>query len=221
MAATQPTSKIAWATITPKTRFSLPPPPNVDFIELSIDNPIVLPLADCNFDRIRAYSLPSTFPASKIKSALEECYRLLVRGGTLEMRLIDPIPNPDAGLELRTWVDTHLMLELEKSFIGSRPSLFVPMLCSEIGFSIGKGINYGTSETGEVQKEIQLPIAVNSQEPTLQDRFYCEVGRRIYDDTWGRYVRSAFWENESILNECRERNIPFNYSLLYAVKPNR
>jgi len=167
--------------------------------------------------------MPSIYPAAKLKTILEECYRLLVPGGVLELLLINPIPSANAGPSLQNWVDTNLTLKLERKYISTRPNVLLPMLCDEIGLSTGKetgnaaaGSDYGA------QLDFSFPITVDCPTENFEDGVACEVGRHLYSSMWSSHLdHPPFWENVDILEECRERECEFQCTFLYAVKPSR
>ena len=218
----RPDSMVTWATFRGKIGPQLALPPNVREYRQSLEYPTVFSFPDCSFDHIRASSLPAIWPASKIKAVLEDSYRMLARGGILEIRLMNPIPHASAGPELRNWVDTNLILELEKAFISSRPAILIPMWCREIGFSIGEASSSVSVESRGMQQQILLPIVADSPENNVEEKIQCEVGRSLFSHTWGRYISGCpFWEDEIVLKECREKNMSFSCTILYAMKPNR
>jgi hypothetical protein len=215
----QPNARITYVSTNSQADSIVPLPSNVQVITIPADNPAMLPLADCSFEHIRACSLPSVFPASKLKGMLQECYRLLVPRGVLELLIIDPIPCNNAGPQLRRWIDENLTLNLEKSCMCLRPALLIPLWVEEIGFS-----SFDSPETRERLQEAQqleFPIIPDS---SISSKLDSEVGSSMWQHIWGPYVQSDrpgfkwFWEQEAIAMECMDRGSCFQCKVIFAYR---
>ncbi|KAL9097306.1 MAG: hypothetical protein Q9165_000733 [Trypethelium subeluteriae] len=96
-----------------------------------------LPYPSSSLDTIRTSSLPSLLPSAQIPALLSECHRVLAPGGTLELRLLDPLPDrKTSGPFLRAWIEVRLLLNLEMSFRCTRPSLLIPQWVQAAGFEL-------------------------------------------------------------------------------------
>ena len=194
---------------------------------------------------IRASTLPSLLSAAQIPSLLTECYRVLVPGGTLELRLIDPLPDrKSSGPMLRAWIEVRLLLNLEMSFRCTRPSLLIPQWVQAAGFTLQPGRsrsasqtlkdsfsakrNRSMSEALSLAHTMQVPAAVDNQGVVgayMDEEVGSMVGRELWKDVWGEFVTKRrgeeqwWWENGGCLKEAIERGTKWNILTLLAVKP--
>ena len=225
LAALQPNARITYISTSSHSDSMIHLPSNVERITISPDSAARLPLADSSFDHVRACSLPSAFPASKLKGMLQECYRLLVPRGALELHIMDPIPCPDAGPELRRWIDDNLTLNLEKAFICQRPALLIPLWVKEIGFSLFDGPEDIKNSGKHLEtQQLEFPIVPDSSEVSSDTRLESEVGHSMWQDMWGSHVQSEgegfkwFWEQESVASECMDKRSSVQCRIIFAYK---
>ncbi|CAG8959218.1 hypothetical protein HYFRA_00012576 [Hymenoscyphus fraxineus] len=142
-----------------KSPLSPKPYPNIHPLSVP-DLNTQLPYTNNTFTSIHAFSLPAQFPASSIPGLLKECHRLLTPSppsptnpslspesisptspsfptrpeGILHLTIIDPCPLPSTlGPLLRTWLDNHLLLNLEKQFRCINPSRLFPEWLRDAG----------------------------------------------------------------------------------------
>lgn len=96
-----------------------------------------LPYAPRSLTHIRSATLPALLPASQIPDLLRECHRVLVPGGILEMRIIEPLPEREStGPKMRQWVEERIVLNLERQFRTARPGTLVEGWVRGAGFNV-------------------------------------------------------------------------------------
>ena len=184
-----------------------------------------LPYPSCSLDLIRASTLPSLLPSAQIPALLAECHRILRPGGTLELRLLDPLPDRHgSGPLLRAWIEVRLLVNLELSFRCTRPSLLIPQWARDTGFALRKA----DAETQGMALRMEVPAANDDQGVVgayVDEQVGSMVGRELWKDVWGGFVSESegderwWWENEGCLKEATERGTKWSISTLVAVKP--
>ncbi|KAF2463415.1 uncharacterized protein BDR25DRAFT_245667, partial [Lindgomyces ingoldianus] len=163
---------------------------------------------------IQADTLAASFPASRILSVLQESHRVLAPDGVMEFRIVDPLPDPKTvGNLLNHWIEEYLLLNLEKSFRCSRPSLLVPMWIREAGF-----VDYQQSEltatdfSGQLSCIVQKFPAIAYEGASVDERLQVEIGHMVWQTMWGDFVKIEcgmdvrWWEDNEVRKECLERN---------------
>ncbi|KAF7881059.1 uncharacterized protein EAF02_006950 [Botrytis sinoallii] len=108
------------------------------------------------FGAVHAIGLPSLLPSSSIPNILKECHRTLTSSrtstseipasptaisplgitqpGILYLTILDPCPVPSSlGPRLRSWLDTHLTVNLEKQFRCLNPTRLFPLWLADAG----------------------------------------------------------------------------------------
>ncbi|KUJ21433.1 uncharacterized protein LY89DRAFT_577391 [Mollisia scopiformis] len=193
-----------------------------------------LPYASNIFSSIHAFCLPSLLPSSSIPAVLKECYRVLVsapkpsqsttpssntlsnsvepRGGTLCLTILDPSPLPGTlGPRLRTWLDDHLVLNLEKQFRCINPSRLLPDWLADAGLRAkGSTVMY-------VKFFASVP---NLEDERIKQELKSVVGRMLWKEMWGSYVLGEkwWWEDEEVVDECERMGTVWEYAVIEAVK---
>ncbi|KAH7409443.1 hypothetical protein BKA64DRAFT_705208 [Cadophora sp. MPI-SDFR-AT-0126] len=221
-----------------------------------------LPYASNFFSEIHAFSIPSLLPASSIPSILKECHRTLItatkslsnstmlphstnrtntlamsksvnRGGTLHLTILDPSPLPATlGPRLRSWLDSYLILHLEKQFRCLNPSRLFPVWLSDAGlraegstivnvrfFASVAASNSTLASMIGGSKSNSNSGNVEEVENTMQE-LKSIVGRMLWKEMWGSYVQGDrwWWEDQSILEECERMGTVWEYAIIEAVK---
>lgn len=203
LAAFQPTARITYA-FTGSANLAFPFP-NVTPVMISDNDFEGLPIPDASTDHIRSNSLSSVFPALQLKRVLSECNRVLVPGGTIELRVIDPSPDPKEPVhKLQSWMDQYLIFNLEKCFRCLRPNRLIPVWLEEAGFEIDSRTLENTP------RRLRFPCFIKEDSCTVEHRLACEIGRRLWNDVWGNYIESGarhWWEDESIINESDRKSV--------------
>lgn len=210
------------------------------------------------FISITAFSLPYIFPASSIPEILKECRRLLVSplipvsptlpaifnsysrskpskptpGGSLHLTIIDPAPiQATIGPQLRAWLDTYLMINLNRQFRCTLPSRLIPVWLADIGLNGEGSTNIHVRFYASVVNTIPPSGNSNSNSNnTKGDSFGNDehislkmksiVGRMLWKEVWGSFVlgKNWWWEDENIIKECERLGTCWEYSVIEAFK---
>lgn len=142
--------------------------------------------------------------APQLRELLQECYRVLVVGGTLEITVVDPTP-VDVGPALAKWVDEELLLGLEARFRCTRPAALVPL-----------GVRGAGLEMVEGGEACYLPLCVD-QEASAEERLKAELGRWLLRSQYP-FVEQWFWEVDKYMNECVRRGTKLKVVTMFAKK---
>ncbi|CZR67390.1 uncharacterized protein PAC_17289 [Phialocephala subalpina] len=233
-----------------------------------------LPFASGIFSSIHAFNLPSLLPASSIPTILSECHRILTppslpsfsanssqatitpsrpnsspsdsRGGALHLTILDPSPLPGTlGPRLRTWLDDHLVLNLEKQFRCINPSRLFPGWLADAGLRAeGSTVMYvkffasvplsctsslnprasdeleGGFEDVEREEGMQKERGKEREEERVKQELKSVVGRMLWKEIWGSFVLGSkwWWEDESVVDECERMGTVWEYAVIDAVK---
>ncbi|KAF2034931.1 hypothetical protein EK21DRAFT_97134 [Setomelanomma holmii] len=187
-----------------------------DICDASAPNVVPLPYPENYFSHIRASTLPSLVPSSKLPELFRECYKLLAPGGLLEIRIMDAAPvRKTTGPLLRTWIEDRLSVNLERLFRCSKPCLLVPNWLTDAGFDL-------TSPEGE--GNVVLPCAYDSSAADVDKELSTTIGRALWKDIWGTFVDETpeepkwWWEDADILQECLERQTILECRAMFAYK---
>lgn len=190
-------------------------PANVSYLTARDCGAVPLPYPEDYFSHIRASTLPSLVPSSRLPEMFRECYKLLARGGVLEVRVMDAGPvRKTAGPLLRMWIEDRLSTSLEKTFRCSKPCMLVPSWLTDAGFDL-------TEQHGS---DVMLPCAIDSSSNDVHEELSSIIGRSLWRDIWGGFVDEVpseprwFWEDEDIMQECLERRTVFQCRTLLAYK---
>ncbi|KAF2176741.1 hypothetical protein K469DRAFT_645200 [Zopfia rhizophila CBS 207.26] len=180
---------------------------------------VPLPYSDSSFSHIRASTLPSLVPSSKLPQLFRECYRLLATGGMLEIRVMDASPiRKTAGPKMRAWIEDRLSLNLERLFRCSKPCMLVPTWITDAGFDLP------TSHPSAVGQTMKIPCAVAKENSNVDDELSTLIGKELWKDNWGRFIDEVpgqarwWWEDEGVIQECRECRTAFECGTLFAFK---
>jgi hypothetical protein len=190
-------------------------PANVSYLTVRDCGAVPLPYPEDYFSHIRASTLPSLVPSSKLPEMFRECYKLLARGGVMEIRVMDAAPvRKTAGPLLRMWMDDRISNNLERMFRCSKPCLLVPGWLKDAGFDL----------TTSDDADVTLPCAFDPHATDVDMELSTIIWRSLWRDIWGDFVDEVpgepqwFWEDESIMEECLERQTVFECRTLLAYK---
>jgi hypothetical protein len=190
-------------------------PANVSYLTVRDCGAVPLPYPEDYFSHIRASTLPSLVPSSKLPEMFRECYKLLARGGVMEIRVMDAAPvRKTAGPLLRMWMDDRISNNLERMFRCSKPCLLVPGWLKDAGFDL----------TTSDDADVTLPCAFDPYATNVDMELSTIIWRSLWRDIWGDFVDEVpgepqwFWEDESIMKECLERHTVFECRTLLAYK---
>ena len=209
-----------------------------------------LPYASNIFGSIHAFSLPVLLPASSIPILLKECHRTLTsahpntslvvspttlsfplqtKAGCLHLTILDPSPIPSTlGPLLRAWLDTHLIVNLERRFRCINPARLFPLWLADAGLraegstianvrflaSVSHDPDGFSAIEGKVQER-----DVSSAEYTKQE-LKSTVGRMLWKEMWGQFVEGDkwWWEDLELIEECEKIGTCWEYAVIEAVK---
>ncbi|KAF9629233.1 hypothetical protein BFW01_g10436 [Lasiodiplodia theobromae] len=154
LSAIYPKSHISYLTVR-QPLASIPIPANIHPLTVPSAGMLPFPYPSDSFNHIRCATLPSHVPSSKMQPVLRDLLRMLAPGGILELRLVDSTPvRATMGPRLRAWFEDHLMLNLEKEFLCSRPLALFPIWVKDCGLRVLEGGNTGNDL---VIQRLQLP----------------------------------------------------------------
>jgi hypothetical protein len=137
------------------------------------------------------------------------------------MRIVDAIPDRGTtGPKLATWLDEHLLANLDKEFRCYRPCHVLPQWTMQAGFSM---IDQGAID---FVRYLRLPAAVAQDSDDLAAKIACTVLRELWRDGWGEYVgildgsdsRYWWWDDAEILEECLEWKTGWDVGWLVVMK---
>lgn len=171
------------------------------------------------------------------------------RGGTLHLTILDPSPIPGTlGPRLRTWLDDHLVLNLEKQFRCINPSRLFPDWLADAGLRAeGSTVMYvkffasvpsvswsrcsstaisraGDDDEGDLSAVDDIEREKQRQKEMEEDCIKQELksfaGRMLWKEVWGSYVLGDkwWWDDESIIDECERMGTVWEYAVIDAVK---
>ncbi|EHK96955.1 hypothetical protein M7I_7279 [Glarea lozoyensis 74030] len=194
---------------------------------------IQLPYPDNSLTSIHAFSLPTQFPASSIPTILKECHRLLSPNtpssqSTLHLTLIDPLPiSSTLGPLLRTWLEDHLIYNLERQFLCITPSRLFPMWLQDVGLRAEGSMiltvpflaSINTMEAEAILRDTNQGTGIDKTGIVKQE-LKSVVGRMLWKERWGGFVQAKrwWWEDEEIVGECERLRTCWEYSVIDAVK---
>ena len=209
--------KVHYLTTNPQR--PMPLPGNVSYSTVPQPGVIPFPYSDLSFSHIRASSLPSLVPSSKLPELLSECHRLLAPGGLLEIRIMDAAPvRKTAGPLMRAWIEDRVSLNLEKLFRCSKPCKVMPAWIAEAGFEVV------TSDISNGGQNLMLPCAYDPSSSEIDAELASLVGQALWMDIWGDFVDDVpgeprwWWEDEEVMQECFERQTVFECGSIFAFK---
>lgn len=206
------------------------------------------------FMSISAVSMPYLFPASSIPTLLKECHRVLVspilspsptlpaefdsspretkltRGGSLHIIILDPSPiQATIGPHFRNWLDTHLIINLERHFRCVHPSRLFPVWLADAGLQAKSSKNFHVRFSASVPKCLPSPILSNAENLENEENGGNELielqlksvaGRMLWKYMWGNFVLGEkwWWEDKEIIEECEKFGTCWEYNEIEAVK---
>lgn len=195
--------------------------PNVHPMLCPIISASSLAFAANTFSTVSCVGVTSMLPSSDMPKLLTKIHRILAPGGLLHMVLIDPSPSATTiGPLLQQWLDEHLLFNLELQFRVTRPSRFFPIWLEEAKLRAQGSIITQTrfpaiaEDTTKSQQQQQPTAAAVNKE------LRCIVGRLLWKQIWGPFVSGDtwWWEVPEIVDECREKQTHWEYSVIAACK---
>lgn len=214
LSAMHPTQTVHFLTTQKKRPSTLPN--NVSYLTVRDFGAVPLPYPEEYFSHIRASTLPSLVPSSKLPELFRECFKLLAPGGLLELRVLDAAPMRNvAGPVMRRWIEDRLSMNLERLFRCSKPCSLVPGWLSDAGFEM---IDM------EGDQSVNLPCVFDSNCSETEQELPTVVGQNLWKDAWGTFVGDVpgepqwFWEDEDIARECLQHQTVFVCKTILAYR---
>lgn len=186
-----------------------------------------LPLEQHLFETVYSLSLPSASPSTEIPGVLKNISKYLRVGGSLRLTLIDPLPcTGTLGHRMRTWLEEHLLINLERHFRCTNPSKLFPDWMGDAGLR-GQGSTLTTSKFYAVSASIRSQVddsdpfiekAPSEREVKAEVRSI--IGRLLWMEVWGNFVSGEkwWWEDEGCVNECLQLGTVWDYHIIEGVK---
>ncbi|SPN98825.1 uncharacterized protein DNG_01866 [Cephalotrichum gorgonifer] len=154
---------------------------------------------------------------------LKGVHRSLMPEGTLHLTLIDPMPvSSSLGPHMRTWIEKHLLLNLEKNFRCVNPSKLFPHWLAESHLR-GQGSTISTAKFWAVppgRSGARGTPDARSDDRSIMMELRGAVGRMLWTEAWGMYVGAQrwWWEEPECVKECLQLGTHWEYYLIEGVK---
>ncbi|KAF9775035.1 hypothetical protein IL306_006860 [Fusarium sp. DS 682] len=201
--------------------------PNIHPILVPSKTPSTLPIEQHSFTIVYSLSLPAVCSSPEIPEVLKNISNRLRVGGSLQLTLIDPLPCAGTlGHRMRTWLQEHLLINLERHFRCTNPSRLFPEWMGDAGLR-GLGSTLTTSKFYAVSASIRSQV--DDSDPFI-DRSPSEreikaevrsiIGRLLWMEVWGGFVTGDkwWWEDEGCVNECLQLGTVWEYHMIDGVK---
>lgn len=162
-------------------------------------------------------------PSQDIPALLRNIHRCLEPGGSLHLTIIDPLPvTSTLGPLLRTWIDDHLLFNLESSFRCTNPSKLLPVWLKSASLRVDPNCVETTQFFSIPLHGSQLQYVRDGHvsEEGLTQELRNIVGRMLWMEIWREYIIAErwWWEDPDILRECVEWKTTWEWRLIEAVK---
>ncbi|KAL5120254.1 hypothetical protein ACEQ8H_001812 [Pleosporales sp. CAS-2024a] len=214
MSAIYPQQTVHFLTNKSKSHVTLPA--NVSYLTARDCGAVPLPYPENYFSHIRATTLPSLVPSSKMPDLFRECYKLLAPGGLMEIGIMDASPvRTTSGPLLQSWIEDRMSTNIERQFRCSKPCSLVPVWLADAGFDLSDA---------DGNTSVTLPCAVDDSSATVDAKLSAVVGRAMWRDAWGSFIDSTagesrwWWDEENIVQECLERQTNFQFRVIFAYR---
>ncbi|KAM0438947.1 hypothetical protein ACHAPT_001708 [Fusarium lateritium] len=225
LAALHPTKQIYHLSATPLSHAKFP---NVHPVLVPSVSPSAFPVAPHLFETVYSLSLPSLCPSTDIPAVLKNISKCLRQGGSLHLTLVDPLPCAMVlGHRMRTWLEEHLLLNLERNFRCTNPSKLFGDWMAEASLR-AQGSTITTSKFYAVPESVQKSRGDESDpfvdrvrpDNEVKAELRCLVGRMLWMEVWGSYVTSDtwWWEDEECVKECLELGTFWEYKMIEGFK---
>jgi hypothetical protein len=207
---------------------------------LAIPGPAAqLPYAASIFSSISALSIASLLASSSLPTLLRECHRILTVGGSLHLTLLDPSPvAATLGPHLRSWLDAHLLLNLERQFRCVHPTRLFPLwladcelrgdgsTISKVRFHASVASFSSSSNSNSSRFNLQHDDDDRDRDRDSRERkaiklqLKSHVGRMLWKEIWGPFVEGDkwWWDDEMVVEECERLATVWEYAVIEAVK---
>ncbi|KAF4999352.1 hypothetical protein FGRMN_2493 [Fusarium graminum] len=197
--------------------------PNIHPILSPIRSPSAFPVAPSTIEAVHSLRLPVAMPSQDIPGLLRNIHRCLEPGGSLYLTIIDPLPIASTlGPLLRTWIENHLVFNLEASFRCTNPSKLLPVWLKNASLRVDPNCIETTQFFAIPHDSSQLQYVRDGHmsEQGLKKELRNTVGRMLWTEIWREYViaESWWWEDPNILQECMQLQTTWEWRLIEAVK---
>ncbi|KAF4982035.1 hypothetical protein FZEAL_2285 [Fusarium zealandicum] len=224
LAALHSTKEIYHMSATPLSHSKFP---SIHPVLVPSVSPSAFPVAPNLFETVYSLSLPAICSSPDILSVLKNISKCLRPGGSLQLTLIDPLPCAGTlGHRMRTWLEEHLLINLERQFRCVNPSKLFPDWLGDASLR-GRGSTLTTAKFYAVPESVRG--RADESDPFI-DRVRTEreikaelrslVGRMLWMEVWGGYVTGEkwWWEDEGCVEECLELGTFWEYNMIEGVK---
>jgi hypothetical protein len=179
-----------------------------------------LPYTSLSVHSIRSSRLATLLPVPQLLPLLTDCFRVLKPGGTLELRIVDAIPDRGTtGPRLASWLKDKFLINLDRELRCHQPCHVIPQWAAQAGFAMAH------REGVEMVRRLALPVAVAKSRSEDASVMASIVLRELWKDSWGRYVSTKdsgptqwWWHDRAILQECIEWSTRWDMGWLYVIK---
>lgn len=129
---------------------------------------------------------------------------------------MDPAPRPETtGPRLQTWLEEHLLGNLEQASHCVHPRRLFPLW-------LGEAKLRGAGST--IQHHVFPAAAAEEGRSGEEEQLRTCAGRLLWKEMWGGHVRTAgreerwWWDEAGIIEECRGYGTCWEYTVIDAVK---
>ncbi|KAH7226620.1 hypothetical protein BKA60DRAFT_591999 [Fusarium oxysporum] len=204
--------------------------PNIHPVLVPSMTPSTLPIDLHSFTLVYSLSLPVVCSSPEIPGVLKTISNRLRVGGSLQLTLIDPLPCAGTlGHRMRTWLQEHLLINLEQHFKCTNPSRLFPEWMGDAGLR-GQGSTLTTSKFYAVSASIRSQaddsdpfIERSPSEREVKAEVRSIIGRLLWMEVWGSFVTGDkwWWEDEGCVNECLQLGTVWEYHMIDGVKQSQ
>ncbi|KAM0396792.1 hypothetical protein ACHAQC_004310 [Fusarium culmorum] len=188
-----------------------------------VRSPSAFPVAPSTIEAVHSLRLPLVMPSQDIPALLRNIHRCLEPGGSLYLTIIDPLPlTSTLGPLLRTWIEDHLLFNLEASFRCTNPSKLLPVWLKSASLLVDPNL-VETSQFYAIpldDSQLQYVRDGHESEEGLRQELRNIVGRMLWMEIWREYIiaDSWWWDDPNILHECSQLQTTWEWRLIEAVK---
>uniref|UniRef100_A0A0D2XK03 Uncharacterized protein n=1 Tax=Fusarium oxysporum (strain Fo5176) TaxID=660025 RepID=A0A0D2XK03_FUSOF len=204
--------------------------PNIHPVLVPSMTPSTVPIDLHSFTLVYSLSLPVVCSSPEIPGVLKTISNRLRVGGSLQLTLIDPLPCAGTlGHRMRTWLQEHLLINLERHFKCTNPSRLFPEWMGDAGLR-GQGSTLTTSKFYAVSASIRSQaddsdpfIERSPSEREVKAEVRSIIGRLLWMEVWGSFVTGDkwWWEDEGCVNECLQLGTVWEYHMVDGVKQSQ
>ncbi|KAM0359875.1 hypothetical protein ACHAPZ_005265 [Fusarium culmorum] len=197
--------------------------PNIHPVLSPVRSPSAFPVAPSTIEAVHSLRLPLVMPSQDIPALLRNIHRCLEPGGSLYLTIIDPLPlTSTLGPLLRTWIEDHLLFNLEASFRCTNPSKLLPVWLKSASLLVDPNL-VETSQFYAIpldDSQLQYVRDGHESEEGLRQELRNIVGRMLWMEIWREYIiaDSWWWDDPNILHECSQLQTTWEWRLIEAVK---